>query len=213
MDNRENRWVAGILLLAMFGVIAYAGGRGAPRAQGTQSVLVTNTSSQPVPIAARPGTGAYIVAVSNAPTVKVASSATAPVVTKDANNPDANAGFVLGSFTLNSLVSGNGTASFTLSSQPCVIDEISIDAASAVAGETIDTGSIIVTDSLLQGPGTFIFAAPTLQNNSAHAVAMQAVRIPVAANGSVQVWGNRSGGTTNTCSVSYTIAYHTVPNP
>lgn len=212
MKNDANRWIAGISLLALFAIIAYAGGRAAPKAQATQNVLVTNNSSQPIPVAARPATGAYIVAVANAPTVKVASSLAAPVVTKDSYNPDAHGGLNSGNFTMPALTTMQSSPQISLSPLATVIDSIGVSGGSSQAGEPIDFGLLYCYDSGGKSLGGFPFTIPIEPGNNRISAYSGSLHIPVPAGGTVQLYTQRSAAT-GSCYVQYCFAYHTVPNP
>jgi hypothetical protein len=82
MQNTTNRWMSSIVLLAFFAIIAYAGRSSAQ----ASSVLVTNTTSQPVPTTVQ-GTpnvrslqgGTWSVYLLGAPTVRINNATSAPV--------------------------------------------------------------------------------------------------------------------------------------
>jgi hypothetical protein len=216
MKNDANRWIAAISLLSLFAIIACAGTRSTAARQTTQNVLVTNTSSQQVPVlpAARPGPGgAYIVAVNNAPSVKVLSSPTAPVVTKDSNNPDANGAIYTFSFLMQAMTLAQPTPLTTFStSLSVVIDSIGVSGGAALAGECIDVGGLAVYTSTNDLLGTFSFIIPLEPGNSANSAYLGTVHIPVPAGGQIQVSSQRKAATSS-CGVTVTLAYHTVPHP
>jgi hypothetical protein len=82
MQNTTNRWMSSIVLLAFFAIIAYAGRSSAQ----ASSVVVTNTTSQPVPTTVQ-GTpnvrslqgGTWSVYLLGAPTVRINNATSAPV--------------------------------------------------------------------------------------------------------------------------------------
>lgn len=77
------RWLPSLILIIVLGICAFAGTSTKQAVPATsQNVLVTNTSSQPVPVVppSRPtSSGSYVVSVANVPTVSVQN--TSPLVT------------------------------------------------------------------------------------------------------------------------------------
>lgn len=87
MNNFVNRSIVTLMFVTLFGIGAYAGihtTQGVSPA-ATSSVLVTNTSSQAVPVLAQES-GAWSVNVANRPTVMVQNPNSLPVPIKDVNN-------------------------------------------------------------------------------------------------------------------------------
>lgn len=210
MENNANRWIATALLLAMFGIIAYAGTRSTAR-QGVQNVLVTNAANQQVPVLppARPtANGAYIVAVANAPGVKVTNAASAPVPTKEVNAVDAQSASVQGFIDLPAGGTGTQVTSSLPNATPVVIDSVSFDSL-ASAGEYIDIVTLTV-DGPAGTVGFYTFSLQQALANNLESVYSANQRIPVPAGGTVFINTNRFAGHTQSESLSYTIAYHTV---
>jgi hypothetical protein len=92
MQNTANRWMSGLFLLAMFAIVAFAGTHSAAQAS---SVLVTNTTSQPVPTTVQ-GTpnvrslqgGTWNVYLLGSPTLRINNAPSAPIPNRDVDNPD-----------------------------------------------------------------------------------------------------------------------------
>jgi hypothetical protein len=92
MKQFSHRSSVSLFLLATFAIITFAGSRSA--SQAASNVLVTNTTSQPVPVALQ-GTpnvralqgGTWSVYLLGSPTLRINNAVTAPVPVKDVNNP------------------------------------------------------------------------------------------------------------------------------
>lgn len=82
-----NRFTTSILLVAVFAILAVAAGLGRQATSSPQSVLVTNSTSQAVPV--KPASGsAFATAITNTPNVHayITNTATAPVNVNDATH-------------------------------------------------------------------------------------------------------------------------------
>lgn len=136
MNPSASRWISSLFLLPCLALLAFGGtaSRG-KAAQATTSVIVANASNQPVPVQvpARPSTGAYIVAIANAPkvtvggtpTVTVTNSSAAPVQTKTVDGGYANEVQYTYTVTINDGHYGNGmTASSVPTGKRLVIENI-----------------------------------------------------------------------------------------
>lgn len=213
MENKANRWMTSLVLLSMFGVIAVAGSR-ATRAQGTQNVLVTNTSSQQVPVlpAARPAPGgAYIVSVANAPNVKVVSSPTTPVSIKEVNNVDTASQVFVGAGSIPASVGFESAFPSISASGPWILDGIDLWDSSTNPGEAIDLVEVMVN----HGGQTVADLGYPLQAPIHGSYTMVSVnpRIAVPAGSQVSLTVLRFGGSTGLCNFTYNLMYHTIQSP
>lgn len=216
MQNNSNRLMAGFLLLAMFGVIALAGSRAAAKVQGTQNVLVTNTSAQQVPVLlpARPSAGAaYIVSVANTPGVKVSSTSTAPVFTKEVNNQDTAAGSTMTSAQMIVGAHAVEANAMTLSStSPVIVDAVDVTSNSAQANEFADEMFVSVN-----GSGGLINACEygmTPFTDSAFDSAYAGnPHLVVPAGGNLLFGVARHGGFTSITTATFNVFWHAVQSP
>jgi hypothetical protein len=214
MELFRHRIGVSLFLVAAFAIITLAGTRSA--SQAASNVLVTNTTSQAVPVAVQ-GTpnvrslqgGTWSVYLLGSPTLRINNAPSAPVPTQ----PSADKQAVMMSDTFGLAAGSAGdTKQFPNNyGKRLMVDAVSIVTTSTVAGEQGTDASAVVWDSGGHIKGSFYFPlhGRSADNISSQGILTTSLKVEPGEYINVAVERNQSFAS-NTCGARVTITGHLV---
>lgn len=217
MLQTSSRWLPSILLVAALVIRGYAGNPSTKAsAIGAQDVLVTNSATQQIPVlpAARPSsTGAYVVAVTNVPSVNVQNSASSPVMTKSVDEGSATTFQVFNASSLQNGAFGAGVNAYVVpAGKRFIIEHLSVD---SVANHPGSAGTLVAVSVTKGGVTSALTAVPCNPAPSSQYTSVGNVATMMVADAGQQVFliVERDGSVDGAVAINTTISGHLVNYP